>query len=36
MLQSKRKWTKELIDEFEIYFKDYKKYTEHENLCKKK
>lgn len=35
MLQPKQKWTKKVISEFEVIFKDYKKkYAEHEQLCK--
>ena len=35
MLEPKRKWTKEIISQFELGFKNYKKkYTEHEKLCK--
>ena len=35
MLQPQKQWTKQIISEFEIFFKDYKKkYAEHEKLCR--
>ena len=37
MLKPKARWTKKIISDFENIFRDYKeKYSEHEELCKKR